>query len=53
MDDIVQLTPDARSRFPDIATRAGTVKALDGWIVVEFSGLPMVCRVPAKDLELA
>lgn len=47
----MQLTPEARSRFPDIGTRSGTVKLIDGWIVIAFDGVPEQIRLPETDLE--
>lgn len=46
----VTLSAEARSRFPDIGIRVGTIEAIDGWIVVKFTGLPMSIRVPESDL---
>jgi hypothetical protein len=45
------LTEEARSRFPDIGTRAGTVLAVDGWLLVAFDKLDWQTRLPASDLE--
>jgi hypothetical protein len=45
------LTDQARSRFPDIGTRAGTVMAVDGWIIVQWDKQDWQTRLPATDLE--
>lgn len=45
------LTEEARCRFPDIGTRAGTVLAVDGWVIVQFDKHDWQARLPANDLE--
>lgn len=49
--DRVQLTPEARADqhlYGDIGTRAGIVKAIDGFVVVEFAGLSVTPRIPER-----
>lgn len=38
-------------KFRDIGTRPGTVKLIDGWIIVAFDGVPEQIRLPETDLE--
>jgi hypothetical protein len=45
------LTEQARARYPDIGTRAGTVVAVDGWLIVKFHRHDWQVRLPATDLE--
>lgn len=49
--DRVALTLEARSRFPDIGTRAGTVEQVSHMIAVSFDGIPARNWVPETDLE--
>ncbi len=51
VNDRVALTIEARSRFPDIGTRAGTVARVDGWIVVKLDGVMGESRLPEADWE--
>ncbi len=50
--DRVTLTFEARSRFPDIGTRAGTVEQVSHMTAVEFDGISERRWLPEADLEL-
>jgi hypothetical protein len=49
----VRLTPEAAARFPDLATRTGSVTRSEpnGWVVVRWSGVVGQTTIPAGDLE--
>lgn len=53
--DRVRLTAEARAevwKFWDVGTRVGTVVAVDGWLIIEWVGVPERHRIPAKDIEV-
>ena len=49
--DRVVLTEEARSRFPDLGTRAGIVVMMDGHPVIEWDGKDFRVRLSPEYLE--
>lgn len=51
----IRLTAEARAegwKFRDVGTRIGTVAAVDGWLIIEWDGIPERHRIPATDIEV-
>lgn len=48
----VRLIADLRGWMSDVGDRTGSVVAIDGWLIVEWDGIPERHRIPATDIEV-